>query len=122
MTGDLPPDERVLAANRHRQILQLLAEHEYVTIGQIRDATGASNSTVSRDLSFLAGAGAIHRIRGGATRPAGTRDALDELRAHLAGLSRPLRHGDLDAVQAILRQALAVCDRVRLRQSAGSAR
>jgi DNA-binding transcriptional ArsR family regulator len=122
MTGDLAPDERILAANRRRQILQLLAEHEYVTTRQICDATGASNSTVGRDLSFLADAGAVHRIRGGATRPAGTRDALVELREHVVGLSRSLSHGDLDTVQAILRQALAVCDRVSLRQSAGSVR
>jgi DNA-binding transcriptional ArsR family regulator len=114
MTGLLPPDERILAANRRRQILQLLAEREYVTTAEIRDATGASNSTVSRDLSVLADAGAVHRIRGGAARPAGTREALVELREHFVGLSRSLSHGDLDTVQALLRQALAVCDRARL--------
>ena len=110
------PDEPVLAASRHRQILGLLAEHEYVTTREIRDATGASNSTVNRDLSFLAGAGALQRIRGGATRPAAPRDALVEVRAHLAGLSRQLSYGDLDSVQAILRQALAACDRSSLRR------
>ncbi|MCU7730673.1 DeoR family transcriptional regulator [Actinoplanes sp. KI2] len=57
-----------LPALRHRRILELLAERDFLTITEARAATGASASTTRRDLAALAAAGALTRIRGGAAR------------------------------------------------------
>ena len=57
-----------LPALRHRRILDLLAERDYLTVTEARVATGVSASTTHRDLAALAEAGALTRIRGGAAR------------------------------------------------------
>jgi len=57
-----------LPAVRHRRILDLLAERDYLTVTEARVATGVSASTTHRDLATLAAAGALTRIRGGAAR------------------------------------------------------
>ena len=55
-----------LPALRRRRILELLAERDYLTVGEARAATGVSTSTTHRDLAALAATGALTRIRGGA--------------------------------------------------------
>ncbi|WP_327003240.1 DeoR family transcriptional regulator [Dactylosporangium sp. NBC_01737] len=60
----------VLPAVRHRQILALLAEREFIALTEVQEATGTSAATAHRDLSLLAAAGALTRIRGRATRAA----------------------------------------------------
>jgi DeoR/GlpR family transcriptional regulator of sugar metabolism len=76
-------------------------------------ATGASMATVQRDLAQLATAGALTRIRGGATRPAPARDEGTVLVACLARAHRALDTQDLGAVENELRRALDLCRRLR---------
>lgn len=66
-----------MLASQRRRMLQMLAEYPYVTIHEIRDATGVSMPTIHRDLHALAASGALLRIRGGAARAPGRHvDAL----------------------------------------------
>ena len=58
---------------RRQQLLQILEEHEFVTIEQlIESVEGASESTVRRDLKALADDGLINLVRGGASKVRGT--------------------------------------------------
>ncbi|HTJ31883.1 MAG TPA: DeoR family transcriptional regulator [Dactylosporangium sp.] len=104
-----------LAAQRRRAILDLVATRQYATIGELRDATGASASTVHRDLAHLAHAGVVQRVRGGVTRAAAPSDEVAELRHRLARLPRVLEAGDLATVERLLTQALHTCERLRRR-------
>ncbi|WP_433362988.1 DeoR family transcriptional regulator [Actinoplanes sp. CA-142083] len=103
----------MLAAIRRRRILDLLARHEYVTVGEACTATGASMATTQRDLAHLATAGALTRIRGGATRPATARDEESNLVACLTRAGRAAGIQDLATVETELRQALDACRRLR---------
>jgi DeoR/GlpR family transcriptional regulator of sugar metabolism len=102
-----------LAAQRHRAILDLVAEREYATITEIRAATGASASTVHRDLAHLADRGALSRIRGGVTRPATPSAEVADLHRRLTRLPQVLQTGDLATVHLLLTQALQTCERLR---------
>jgi DeoR/GlpR family transcriptional regulator of sugar metabolism len=102
-----------LAAQRHRAILDLVAEREYATITEIQAATGASPSTVHRDLAHLADRGAVARIRGGVTRPPSPSAEVADLRRRLARLPDVLETGDLATVERLLAQALHTCERLR---------
>lgn len=58
---------------RRQQLLQILEEHEFVTIEHlIESVEGASESTVRRDLKALADDGLINLVRGGASKVRGT--------------------------------------------------
>ncbi|MEV0561753.1 DeoR family transcriptional regulator [Dactylosporangium sp. NPDC050588] len=107
----------VLAAVRHRRILALLAAREFVTVTEVRAATGASLATANRDLSVLAAAGALTRIRGGATRaappPAGPSGQERVLVACLVQARRAAERHDLAAVEGALHQALTTCRQLR---------
>ncbi|WP_173915683.1 DeoR/GlpR family DNA-binding transcription regulator [Halobacillus sp. Marseille-Q1614] len=70
----------MLTAERQRVILELLNEHQTVKLKEITDATGASDSTIRRDLDFLERAGKLRRIHGGASlrRPASEEPSMVE--------------------------------------------
>ncbi|MFI5909869.1 DeoR family transcriptional regulator [Dactylosporangium sp. NPDC051541] len=102
-----------LSTQRHQAILDLVAEREYATIGEIQAATGASASTVHRDLAHLAGRGALARIRGGVTRAADPAQEVTELHRRLARLPQVLQTGDLATVHRMLTQALHTCERLQ---------
>jgi DeoR/GlpR family transcriptional regulator of sugar metabolism len=101
------------AAQRRQAIVDLVARRQYATIGELRDATGASASTVHRDLAHLAHAGAVQRIRGGVARATTPPDDVAELHHRLARLPRVLESGDLPTLQRLLTQALHTCERLQ---------
>ncbi|WP_432841184.1 DeoR family transcriptional regulator [Dactylosporangium sp. CA-092794] len=103
----------LLPAVRHRRIIELLAEREYVTVAEARAATGASLATTHRDLAVLAAAGALVRVRGGAARSAAAHGEARLLAACLARVRRALDRHDLSAVENGLHQALDACNRLR---------
>ena len=107
----------VLPSARHRQILALLAEREFITLIEVQEATGTSVATAHRDLSALSAAGALTRIRGGATRTASPPAAPSgEERVLVACLVRARRAADrrdLIAVEDALEQALTTCRHLR---------
>ncbi|WP_327001737.1 DeoR family transcriptional regulator [Dactylosporangium sp. NBC_01737] len=103
----------MLPSVRHQRIIDLLAEREYVTITDIREATGASLATTQRDLANLARSGAITRLHGGATRAPAPRGETRLLAACLAQGRHALDRHDLRGVEHALHQALAACDRLR---------
>ena len=102
---------------RHQRIIELLARREFVTIADIRAATGASHATTQRDLARLARSGALTRIHGGATRAPSPRGETRLLAACLARGRHALDRHDLNGVEHALYQALAACE--RLRRTAG---
>ncbi len=59
------------AHERHRIILQLLAEQGSVTVTELCEKLGVSDMTVRRDLSALQSAGLLRRIHGGAVSTRG---------------------------------------------------
>lgn len=69
--------------SRHRLILQKISENETVSIDELIEATGASPSTVRRDIRALEEAGQIIGLRGGAVR---LDDRLTELPASAKSL------------------------------------
>jgi DNA-binding transcriptional ArsR family regulator len=108
------PPEQLLAANRQHRILRLLAEQDYITIGEVRRATGSSMATVNRDLAALARAGALLRIRGGATRTIpDTNVHADNLCEEFKRLRHVLDGGDVAQIEAALQQAMRACKRAR---------
>jgi predicted transcriptional regulator len=102
-----------LAAERRQAILDIVAQRQYVTLAELREATGASASTVHRDLANLARTGAVQRIRGGVTRAAEPSAEVVELHHRLARLPRVLETGDLATVHRLLTQALQTLERLR---------
>jgi DeoR/GlpR family transcriptional regulator of sugar metabolism len=102
-----------LPSVRHQRIIELLAEREFVTITDIRDATGASLATTQRDLAALARSGALTRIYGGATRPPAPLGETRLLAVYLARGRHALDQHDIVGVEHALHQALAACDRLR---------
>lgn len=98
---------------RHQRIIELLAEREFVTITDIREATGASLATTQRDLAALARSGALTRLHGGATRPPPPRGETRLLAACLARGRHALDRHDIGGLEHALHQALAACDRLR---------
>ncbi|MGI5238480.1 DeoR family transcriptional regulator [Dactylosporangium sp. CA-139066] len=106
----------MLPALRHQRIIELLAQREYVTLTEVRDATGASLATTRRDLARLATSGAITRIRGGATRPPAPRGETRLLVASVARVRTALARSDLNGVERALYQALDACERLRRAQ------
>lgn len=57
----------MLLEKRLEQILKLVQENGSVTVQELTERLGASESTVRRDLLFLAEEGRIHKVHGGAT-------------------------------------------------------
>jgi DeoR family fructose operon transcriptional repressor len=57
----------VLVDERRQTILQVIEKKGFVTLNQLMELVGASDSTIRRDLEVLDGNGQIRRTRGGAT-------------------------------------------------------
>ncbi|MGI5184859.1 DeoR family transcriptional regulator [Dactylosporangium sp. CA-152071] len=105
--------EPLLPAVRHQRIIELLAQTEYVTIADVRNATGASLATTQRDLARLAMTGALARVRGGATRPQPPGGEARLLAACLTRVRHALDRHDLTTAENALHQALDACARLR---------
>lgn len=86
---------------RHRIILELLAERAVGTITDFAEATGGSEATVRRDLAALAGQGRLRKLRGGA-------EALQPPNVVTLG-ARGAAIPELVAKRAIARAAVALC-------------
>jgi DeoR/GlpR family transcriptional regulator of sugar metabolism len=54
---------------RRARILELVDEHEFVSVRELSDEFGLTEMSVRRDLNSLEAEGVIARVRGGATRP-----------------------------------------------------
>jgi DeoR/GlpR family transcriptional regulator of sugar metabolism len=54
---------------RRARILELVDEHEFVSVRELSDEFGLTEMSVRRDLNSLEADGVIARVRGGATRP-----------------------------------------------------
>ncbi|MEW1821223.1 DeoR/GlpR family DNA-binding transcription regulator [Arthrobacter sp. NPDC080031] len=70
-----PSDPKVYSVDtfgRRNKILDMLQSAEYLPLGTLIDELGVAPATVHRDLEYLAGTGAIERVRGGARRPPST--------------------------------------------------
>ena len=103
---------QLLPAQRRRAILDLMSRREYATVAEIQDVTGASASTIHRDLARLSDAGAVLRIHGGVARAAAAPDPALGLRRRLDHLPRALDRGDLATVRRLLTEALLACDQL----------
>lgn len=57
----------MLVDERRQTILQVVEKKGFVTLNQLMELVGASDSTIRRDLEVLDGNGQIRRTRGGAT-------------------------------------------------------
>lgn len=66
----------MLTPERHRIILEVLAQNEVAKIQDFVDATSSSESTIRRDLSQLEDEGKLKRVHGGASLLAQKRDEL----------------------------------------------
>ena len=58
----------MLTEERHHLILQMLQAHQSVTVSQLCQALGASESTIRRDLNALDRQGQLKKVHGGATQ------------------------------------------------------
>lgn len=67
LTKQIEEGEYVLTAERHFIILQFLKEQESATVHELSEATGASISTIRRDLLQLEEGQKLKRVHGGAT-------------------------------------------------------
>ncbi len=57
----------MLTQDRHIKILSLLKEYGSVTVSKLTQELKTSESTIRRDLAFLANAGRLNKVHGGAT-------------------------------------------------------
>ena len=57
----------MLTQERYQTILQLLSEKDAVTVAELSDLLGISESTIRRDLNTLADMGKLNKVFGGAT-------------------------------------------------------
>lgn len=64
---DVPGKSVLIPAKRRSLVLELLSQKGTVSVQDLADAVGVSLSTIRRDLSWLAQAGAVQRSHGGAT-------------------------------------------------------
>ena len=109
---------QLLPAQRRQVILDLVGSREYATIAEIQAVTGASASTIHRDLARLSDAGAVLRLHGGARRAAAPPDPVLGLRRRLDHLPRALDRGDLATVRRLLTEALLACDQLTRKPAA----
>jgi len=99
----------MLEQQRHRLILDLLDEKQFVRLQELVEALNASPATIRRDIAKLAADGSLVKIHGGAQLPAS---------AVLAGRPRQQLQGavflaslerNVDAKRAIAERAVALC-------------
>ncbi len=69
-------DDIVLTVNRHEKILNYVNDYNSATLQQLCDLTGASESTIRRDLSTLESLNKLKRVHGGAQKI--TRQIIDQ--------------------------------------------
>lgn len=58
----------MIAVSRHERIVQLVNENGSMTLSDLAEATGTSESTIRRDLVTLHQQGRLRRVRGGAVK------------------------------------------------------
>lgn len=57
----------MITENRYQLILEILEKHRSATVQQLAEQTGASESTIRRDLTALDSQGQLKKVHGGAT-------------------------------------------------------
>lgn len=57
----------MITENRYQLILEILEQHRSATVQQLAEQTGASESTIRRDLTALDSQGQLKKVHGGAT-------------------------------------------------------
>lgn len=100
----------MLEQQRHRLILDLLDEKEFVQLHELVELLNTSPATVRRDIHKLAAQGLLDRIHGGAQLPAAAGAGRSE-RPHLRGaafLASVERH--VAEKRAIAARAVALCE------------
>lgn len=65
-TARQTPQRNLLPAERQNEILNILTNHDVVTIPEFAQKLGTTDITIRRDLATLAQAGLLKRVRGGA--------------------------------------------------------
>jgi len=70
----------MLTEKRHEIICEMLSQHDIVTLQQLTDTIGSSESTIRRDLSVLEEKGQLIRVHGGAKRVADLQDTQLEIK------------------------------------------
>jgi DeoR family ulaG and ulaABCDEF operon transcriptional repressor len=102
------PDEKLmLEQQRHRLILDLLDEKQFVRLQELVETLNASAATIRRDINKLAGEGLLTKIHGGAQLPeSAQRPPRQQLQgaAFLASLERHVAQK-----RAIAERAVAMC-------------
>ena len=68
----------MLSEERYQIILQLLQEKKAVSVTELTEMLGISESTIRRDLNTLAGRGKINKVHGGATAVEEERNTEEE--------------------------------------------
>ena len=68
----------MLSEERYQIILQLLQEKKAVSVTELTEMLGISESTIRRDLNTLAGMGKINKVHGGATAVEEERNTEEE--------------------------------------------
>src|SRR5580765_2421121 len=68
----------MLLDQRRQEILNLIESNGFVSLQQLSDRAGVSESTVRRDLEYLERVGQIRRTRGGAAYVGESLTTLDE--------------------------------------------
>ncbi|PLS31992.1 Periplasmic binding protein-like domain-containing protein [Bifidobacterium margollesii] len=81
-----------LPAERQDMILSLLTRENVVTVPRLAEYLGTTEITVRRDLTTLAEAGLLRRVRGGAMSVGGVKDTAGANQQSAA--SRTVAHGD----------------------------
>ncbi|ULG74742.1 DeoR/GlpR family DNA-binding transcription regulator [Macrococcus brunensis] len=70
----------MLTEKRHEIICDMLSQHDIVTLQQLTDTIGSSESTIRRDLSALEEKGQLIRVHGGAKQVADLQDTQLEIK------------------------------------------
>ena len=73
-----PAHRNLLPAERQNEILNLLTNHNVVTIPELAQKLDTSDITIRRDLASLSKAGLLKRVRGGAMSVSSTTDSNDQ--------------------------------------------
>ena len=82
----------LLPAERQNEILNLLTNHNVVTIPELAQKLDTSDITIRRDLTSLSKAGLLKRVRGGAMSVSSTTESNDQqsLPAESDSISSPI--------------------------------
>lgn len=90
----------MLVDERRGRILQITENKGFVSLQDLSEAVGASESTVRRDLEYLDGIGQIRRTRGGAAYVGESITTFDERREQASGQKRRVARKAADLIES----------------------